>query len=91
MTLVVTGGTDMKHTLLRTYHDGITAGHPGMWKTYASLLRSYWWPTLKPDVMTYVKGCAMLRLAGLSIARAYIWQYCTYVILVHWMPRTGTP
>jgi Integrase zinc binding domain len=28
-----------------------------MWKTYASLLRSYWWPTLKPNVMEYVKGC----------------------------------
>jgi Integrase zinc binding domain len=29
-----------------------------MWKTYASLLRSYWWPTFKQDVEEYVKGCA---------------------------------
>jgi Integrase zinc binding domain len=51
-------GVDMKRTLLHSYHDGVTAGHPGTWKRYASLLRSYWWPTMKPDVMEYVKGCA---------------------------------
>jgi hypothetical protein len=33
----------------------------------------------------------LLRLAGLAITRAYIWQYCAYVISVHWMPRTGVP
>jgi Endonuclease-reverse transcriptase len=37
---------------------------------------------------------AMLRLSrfvGLAIIRAYIWQYCAYVIRVHWMHRTGMP
>jgi hypothetical protein len=29
------------------------------------------------------------RFVGLAITRAYIWQYCAYVIRVHWMPRTG--
>jgi hypothetical protein len=33
----------------------------------------------------------MLRFAGLAIVRTYIWQYCAYVIQVHWMPRTGQP
>jgi Integrase zinc binding domain len=28
-----------------------------MWKTYTSLLRSYWWPTLKQDIEEYVRGC----------------------------------
>jgi Integrase zinc binding domain len=62
------GGMDMKHTILHNYHDGVTAGHPGTWKTYASLLRSYWWPTLKPDVMEYVKGCATCQ-ANKAITR----------------------
>jgi Integrase zinc binding domain len=66
--LVMTGGIDMKRTLLHSYHDSITAGHPGTWKTYASLLRSYWWPTLKPDVMEYVKGCATCQ-ANKTITR----------------------
>jgi hypothetical protein len=33
--LVVTGEMDMKRTILHSYHDGVTAGHPGTWKTYA--------------------------------------------------------
>jgi hypothetical protein len=40
--LVTTGKEDVKHTILHAYHDGITAGHPRTWKTYASLLQSYW-------------------------------------------------
>jgi Integrase zinc binding domain len=59
---------DMKRTILHSYHDGVTAGHPGTWKTYASILRSYWWPTLKPDVMEYVKGCATCQ-ANKTITR----------------------
>jgi Chromo (CHRromatin Organisation MOdifier) domain len=40
----------------------------------------------------HVQGTGtMLWLAGLSIIRAYIWQYCAYVICIHWMPRTGVP
>jgi Integrase zinc binding domain len=56
--LVTTGGDDIKRTLLHTYHDSVTAGHPRIWKTYASLLRSYWWPTLKTNIEEYVQGCA---------------------------------
>jgi Integrase zinc binding domain len=52
--LVTTGRDDVKCTILHTYHDSITAGHPGVWKTYTSLLRSYWWPTLKTDVEEYI-------------------------------------
>jgi Integrase zinc binding domain len=55
--LVTTGGDNIKCTILHTYHDSITAGHPGIWKTYASLLRSYWWPTLRTDVEEYIRGC----------------------------------
>jgi RNase H-like domain found in reverse transcriptase/Integrase zinc binding domain len=55
--LVTTGGDDVKRTILHTYHDSITAGYPGIWKMYASLLRSYWWPTLRTDVEEYIRGC----------------------------------
>jgi Integrase zinc binding domain len=56
--LVTTGGDDMKCTILHTYHDSLMAGHPGVWKTYTSLLRSYWWPTLRADIKEYIRGCA---------------------------------
>ncbi|SJL15094.1 uncharacterized protein ARMOST_18576 [Armillaria ostoyae] len=38
-------------------HDHITAGHPGIEKTKELILRDYWWPKLKKDVETYVRGC----------------------------------
>jgi RNase H-like domain found in reverse transcriptase/Reverse transcriptase (RNA-dependent DNA polymerase) len=31
----------------------------------------------------------LLRLLGLIITRAYIWQYCAYVMRMHCMPRIG--
>ena len=34
--LVVTGGEENYRDLLRRYHDGTTAGHPGVWKTVKS-------------------------------------------------------
>jgi hypothetical protein len=40
-------------------------------------------------ICTYVR--VLLRFVGLAIMRAYIWQYCAYVIRVHWMPWTRTP
>ncbi|SJL04326.1 uncharacterized protein ARMOST_07692 [Armillaria ostoyae] len=33
------------------------AGHPGIEKTKELILRDYWWPKLKKDVETYVRGC----------------------------------
>jgi Integrase zinc binding domain len=56
--LVATGGDNVKCTILHTYHNSVTVGHPRTWKTYTSLLRSYWWPTLRRDVKEYMKGCA---------------------------------
>ncbi|SJL00116.1 uncharacterized protein ARMOST_03428 [Armillaria ostoyae] len=31
--------------------------HPGIEKTKELVLRDYWWPKLKKDVKTYIKGC----------------------------------
>jgi Integrase zinc binding domain len=66
--LVTTGGDDMKCTLLHTYHDSQMARHLGVWKTYTSLLRSYWWPTLRTDVEEYIRGCAKCQ-ANKTITR----------------------
>ena len=56
--LVVTSGEEIYRDLLRRYHDGITARHPGMWKTWQALQQDYWWPTMKAFVKEYVMGCA---------------------------------
>ena len=56
--LVVTmKGTAWKD-LLRRYHDSITVGHLGVWKTLQSLRKDYWWPNMRLYIQRYIGGCA---------------------------------
>jgi Integrase zinc binding domain len=43
------------------YHDHESASHPGIFNTYASIARDYWWPDMKRFVVQYVKGCAVCQ------------------------------
>ena len=43
--------------LLSKYHDEPTAGHLGIFKTYARISKLYYWPKLKADVARYVNKC----------------------------------
>jgi hypothetical protein len=44
-------------TLLKVYHDALSAGHPGVVKTLRALVCNYWWPGVRSFVQNYVKGC----------------------------------
>ena len=59
--LAVTGGDEIHKDLLWRYHDGTTAGHPGVWKTWQALKQDYWWPMMKAFVKGYVAGCAVCQ------------------------------
>ena len=56
--LVVTTRGPARRDLLRHYHDGVTAGHPGVWKTLQSLRKDYWWPNMQLYIQWYIGGCA---------------------------------
>ena len=56
--LVVTTRGSARRDLLRCYHDGVTAGHPGVWKTLQSLRKDYWWPNMRLYIQWYIGGCA---------------------------------
>lgn len=43
--------------LLHHAHDSITAGHPGVKKTYTAIAEEYWWPSMRKDIEQYVKCC----------------------------------
>jgi Integrase zinc binding domain len=43
------------------YHDHESAGHPGIFNTYASVARDYWWPDMKRFIVQYVKGCTVCQ------------------------------
>jgi hypothetical protein len=55
--LVITRPEQLQKGILETYHDAITAGHPGAARTYHQVTRDYWWPGVRKFVRAYVKGC----------------------------------
>ena len=52
---------ELQRQLLLQYHDHPLAGHPGIANTTASLIKDFWWPTLKCFTAEYVRGCAMCQ------------------------------
>ena len=56
--LVVVGNDSFKRGVISLYHDFPTAGHPGGRKTLTMIARDYWWPTIRNDVVHFIKGCA---------------------------------
>lgn len=45
--------------VISCYHDDPLAGHFEIDKTRELIARKYYWPTLRRDVKTYLKGCDM--------------------------------
>ena len=45
---------ELRRQLLLQYHDHPLAGHPGITNTTTSLIKDFWWPTLKHFVTEYV-------------------------------------
>ncbi len=47
----------IRSELISRHHDDPLVGHFGIEKTRELIARKYYWPTLRQDVETYVKGC----------------------------------
>ena len=45
----------LKQRLLRYQHQSVSAGHPGSWMMYDTLLRYLYWPTMVVDVYKHVE------------------------------------
>ena len=56
--------TMFRPEILKMAHDGTMAGHLGVNKTYDRILRNFFWPGLKKDVVAYCKSCHICQLAG---------------------------
>jgi len=48
---------ERKLEILRTRHDSLSAGHPGIRKTYHLVAKDFNWPGLRKYVEKYVKSC----------------------------------
>ena len=49
---------ELRRRILNTFHDLPTAGHPGNFRTLASLREHYYWPGMAIFVKKYIEGCA---------------------------------
>ena len=50
--------------ILSMAHDNLLAGHLGVNKTYDRILRHFFWPGLKKDVVQHCRSCHICQVAG---------------------------
>lgn len=55
---------DYRPQILSLAHDASLAGHLGVTKTYHRVLRHFFWPGLKSDVVNYCRTCHICQLVG---------------------------
>ncbi|CAA0826951.1 Unknown protein [Striga hermonthica] len=51
----------MRRKLLKDYHDSQWAGHPGVERMYALMMRKFYWPKMLDDVESYVWTCLVFQ------------------------------
>lgn len=49
--------TSLRSLLLAQYHDDSISGHLGEDKTFDRLVRRYYWPGMRQDIVSYVRTC----------------------------------
>lgn len=47
--------------ILENRHDSVTAGHPGIHKTYKSIAKDFYWPNMLQDIKEYVNSCIVCQ------------------------------
>ena len=52
---------ELRAEVIQLYHDVLTVGHGGRWKTVELVTRNYWWPEVMRDVGRYVEGCNLCQ------------------------------
>ncbi|GFR52906.1 hypothetical protein Agub_g15551 [Astrephomene gubernaculifera] len=55
---VVPNDDALRRDLLRKFHDGPLAGHPGCTRLVELLRRTFWWPRMAKDAENYVLCCS---------------------------------
>ncbi|CDQ98709.1 unnamed protein product [Oncorhynchus mykiss] len=56
--------TPFRQQVLSLAHDQAWSGHLGITKTYNRVLRHFFWPGLKSDVVQFCKTCHICQLTG---------------------------
>lgn len=48
---------ECRNGILQKFHDDVTAGHLGIYKTYHRIAHLFYWPGMKSDIARYVRRC----------------------------------
>ena len=67
--VVVPDVPGLRRGILYELHDAPYSGHPGISKTLKNVQRLYWWHSVRPDVIDYVKTCANCQRNKASSAK----------------------
>ncbi|KAL5604587.1 uncharacterized protein BROUX77_004773 [Berkeleyomyces rouxiae] len=52
---------DLRVRALKNCHDIMPSGHPGQKNTFELLVREYWWPGMRRDVIRYIRNCEVCQ------------------------------
>jgi len=52
---------ELRREVVKQYHDSLSGGHPGHFKTLELIQHYYWWPGMTVFVKNYVAGCAICQ------------------------------
>ena len=55
----IPGNTELRHDIVKAFHDHGTAGHPGEIGTYNAVRQHHWWPRLRTFVKNYIQRPAI--------------------------------
>jgi Integrase zinc binding domain len=55
--LAIPPDPDLFQEIMRTWHDPLTAGHPGRDETIRRVTNQYHWPGARQWIESYIKGC----------------------------------
>jgi hypothetical protein len=56
---------------ISAHHDALQAGHFGQTKTQELVFRDFWWPSMKEDVIDYVRNCPSCQRSKSSTQKPY--------------------
>lgn len=48
---------ESRNEILQKYHDDVTAGHLGIYKTFHRIAHLFYWPGMKSDISNYIHHC----------------------------------
>lgn len=60
--LVVGNSSDLRTRLITEFHTSPIGGHSGRRGTFERLSKFFYWPTMRTDVVTFVKECEVCQL-----------------------------